>query len=67
MADAADTAPDYNAFALAAHQRKASDAGQGEALTHCEDCGERIPRPRQLAQPGCRLCVGCQEELEQGR
>lgn len=34
---------------------------QGEALTHCEECGEPIPEPRRQAVPGARRCVACQE------
>jgi phage/conjugal plasmid C-4 type zinc finger TraR family protein len=33
----------------------------GPSLTHCEECGEAIPEPRQTAIPGVRLCVPCQE------
>ena len=32
----------------------------GESLTHCEECGTRIPDARREAVPGVRLCVGCQ-------
>lgn len=32
----------------------------GEGLSDCEDCGEPIPRARQLALPGARTCVACQ-------
>ena len=34
------------------------------ALSHCEDCGEDIPELRQLAIPGVRRCVFCQEVHE---
>jgi RNA polymerase-binding transcription factor DksA len=27
----------------------------------CAECGARIPEARQLAIPGVRLCVACQE------
>ena len=33
----------------------------GPGLTHCADCGAAIPEARQLAIPGVRLCVTCQE------
>lgn len=33
-----------------------------ESLTHCEDCGEEIPRARREAVPGVRRCVQCQSE-----
>lgn len=38
---------------------------KGESLSECENCGEDIPKARQKAVPGVRLCVICQEELEQ--
>lgn len=40
--------------------------GQGESLTHCEDCEAPIPEARRLAVPGVRRCVECQAE-EDGR
>jgi len=30
----------------------------------CEECGEEIPEGRRKAQPGCRFCVDCQDQLE---
>ena len=63
MADLVDRSPDYNAFALANHLNKQSGGGQG--ATHCDECGEKIPVKRQAAQPGCRMCVECQAELEE--
>ena len=38
---------------------------QGESLTHCEECDAPIPEARRLAMPGVRLCVRCQQSLEQ--
>ncbi len=38
---------------------------QGESLTHCEECDAPIPEARRLAMPGVRLCVSCQQLLEQ--
>nr|WP_144918554.1 MULTISPECIES: DksA/TraR family C4-type zinc finger protein [Moraxella] len=38
---------------------------QGESLTHCEECDAPIPEARRLAMPGVRLCVHCQQSLEQ--
>ncbi len=35
---------------------------QGESLTHCEECNADIPRARQEAVPGVRLCINCQAE-----
>ena len=36
----------------------------GESLTHCEDCGERIPDRRREALAGVRTCVSCQGERD---
>jgi phage/conjugal plasmid C-4 type zinc finger TraR family protein len=33
----------------------------GSSLTHCAECGAKIPEARQNAIPGIRLCVPCQE------
>ena len=37
----------------------------GESLSHCESCGEPIPEARREALPGVRLCVECQQDLDQ--
>lgn len=34
---------------------------QGVSLTECEECGYDIPKARQEAVKGCRLCFGCQD------
>ena len=36
----------------------------GESLYECEECEKSIPEARRLAVPGVRLCVGCQEALD---
>ena len=36
----------------------------GSSLTHCEECGEAIPEARQMAVPGVRLCIACQDEVD---
>ncbi|WP_217476596.1 TraR/DksA C4-type zinc finger protein [Stutzerimonas stutzeri] len=33
---------------------------QGVSLTKCEECGGEIPKARQEAVKGCRLCFDCQ-------
>lgn len=33
---------------------------QGDSLTHCEECGEKIPQARREAIKGVRFCIGCQ-------
>lgn len=40
---------------------------KGESLTHCEECEVAIPQARREAVPGVRLCVACQEELDEER
>ncbi len=35
---------------------------RGKSLTHCEECNAAIPRARQEAVPGVRLCINCQAE-----
>jgi len=37
----------------------------GESLTHCEECGTDIPKARRKAIAGVRLCVACQQEIDQ--
>jgi phage/conjugal plasmid C-4 type zinc finger TraR family protein len=37
----------------------------GASLSHCENCGASIPEARQVAVPGVRLCVPCQEKEDQ--
>jgi phage/conjugal plasmid C-4 type zinc finger TraR family protein len=39
----------------------------GAGLTHCEECGAGIPEARRKAIAGVRLCVACQQELDQGQ
>jgi phage/conjugal plasmid C-4 type zinc finger TraR family protein len=38
--------------------------GTGQGLSECAECGESIPAARRRAIPGVRLCVGCQQELD---
>lgn len=63
MADFADDAAEASALHLAdclARIRKPC----GVSATHCDECGEPIPKARRVAIVGCRLCVGCQEAAE---
>jgi phage/conjugal plasmid C-4 type zinc finger TraR family protein len=50
--------------AIAAVQKKLAKQRQQESLSECEECGEEIPKARQLAVPGVRLCVHCKERSE---
>ena len=38
---------------------------QGVSLSECEECGDDIPKARQEAVKGCRLCVNCQAVVDQ--
>ena len=60
MADEADVANDYEdmrreSLIQAMTQQKPA----GPSLTECEECGDDIPKARQEAAKGCRLCVPC--------
>jgi phage/conjugal plasmid C-4 type zinc finger TraR family protein len=44
--------------------RARSNLPQGPSLTHCAACGTEIPRARQAAVPGVRLCLACQEDRD---
>lgn len=46
-------------------ERARSRLPKGESLTHCEECGVEIPEARREAIEGVRLCVGCQQDLDQ--
>ena len=35
---------------------------KGKSLAQCEQCEASIPKARQKALPGVRLCIACQEE-----
>lgn len=37
---------------------------RGVSRTHCAECDEAIPQARQLAVPGVRCCIDCQELAE---
>lgn len=39
----------------------------GPSLSHCEECGEPIPKKRQKAVPGVTMCVECQTLFEKKR
>ena len=45
--------------------RVRSQLPSGPSLSHCEECGAKIPEARQSAIPGVRLCVACQEQEDQ--
>jgi len=45
--------------------RARSQLPQGESLLECEECSNTIPDARRKAIPGVRLCVSCQETIDQ--
>ena len=45
-------------------QRARSRLPQGKSLSHCEECGEAIPKARRDAIAGVRHCIGCQELID---
>ena len=67
MADAADIAQHYTEQLeeLQKIERAARPAyTAGDSADDCVECGMQIPSERQLAVPGCDLCVGCADKLE---
>jgi phage/conjugal plasmid C-4 type zinc finger TraR family protein len=48
-----------------ANVRRALEAQASQpSLTHCEECGDEIPKKRQELIRGVRLCVFCQQLAE---
>lgn len=46
-------------------ERARSKLPSGPGLKNCEECGKVIAAARRKAIPGVRLCVACQEILDQ--
>jgi phage/conjugal plasmid C-4 type zinc finger TraR family protein len=46
-------------------KRARSRLPQGESRRECQECGEAIPEARRKAVPGVRLCIACQNEIDQ--
>ncbi len=46
-------------------KRARSKLPSGPSLEHCEECGELIPEARRKAVPGVRLCIACQQALDE--
>jgi phage/conjugal plasmid C-4 type zinc finger TraR family protein len=63
MPDACDMAQNAETIFRREALRK-REALSGPSATHCDVCGEPIPEARRTAVPGCRLCVNCQEEMD---
>lgn len=45
--------------------RVRSNLPSGPGRRDCEECGATIPEARRQAVPGVRLCISCQEALDQ--
>ena len=45
--------------------RARSRLPQGDSALECYECGATIPEARRKAIPGVRLCVSCQETIDQ--
>ena len=55
----------HNNMNAIANVRRALEAQASlPSLTHCEECGEEIPKKRQELIKGVKLCVFCQEQHE---
>lgn len=52
--------------ALESHHRRVDQIRTAHSRTHCLDCGEEIPEKRRAAVKGCRRCLRCQTDFEQG-
>lgn len=62
MADVCDITADRQELEEAlAKKFKDQQKPVGPSLTECEECGDEIPKARQEAAKGCRLCVPCGE------
>ena len=46
-------------------KRARAQLPKGPSLSHCEECEAPIPEARRQALPGVRLCVVCQQALDQ--
>ena len=40
--------------------RARAETPRGKSATHCDECGDPIPKARRAAVPGVRTCVACQ-------
>lgn len=49
---------------IASVQRKLAEQALNPSAETCEECGEPIPKDRQIAVPGVKYCIDCQELYE---
>lgn len=65
MADDIDRAQDIETWHREAAIEAVREAAySGEAASDCIECGLQIPSERQLAAPGCQMCVDCAARAE---
>ena len=62
--DDADRAQVYIEQQEEARQQELLNKPAVESANECIQCGSLIPSARQLAAPGCQLCIGCAELAE---
>ena len=48
-------------------ERAREEMPRGESRSRCEQCDSPIPQARRDAVPGVRLCVSCQDVLDQDK
>ena len=53
-----------NQNAVDAVRNQLAEQRNRPSAEECEECGEDIPKARQLAIPGVQLCIYCQERQE---
>lgn len=46
-------------------KRARGNLPRGESAFECDECGSTIPEARRQAIPGTRLCISCQEKIDQ--
>jgi len=68
MTDVFDRASDMEQSerdsAWESHRQMMEDKAATPSAECCGVCGEPIPPARRRAEPGCKTCVPCQEELD---
>lgn len=67
MPDFIDQMQEQEENRLAAIQQRLNQQGlftEVESASECDECGNPIPKARQLAVRGCRLCIECQSVNE---
>jgi phage/conjugal plasmid C-4 type zinc finger TraR family protein len=47
--------------------RARAETPRGKTATHCDECGDPIPKARRQALTGVRRCVACQSGLDARR